>query len=390
MLISICIATLCGIIGYQIFSRFKIPGLVGLLIVGILLGQSGLNLLDKDLLAHATDFQKIALVIIVMRAAFSIEKTTFFSNKRQILLLATLPFIIEVIGLAFLMNFSFQFSVVEAVMLGLIVVGVSPAIVFPQMIKLQLKKVEPYASIILTAAALEATLVLVLFSNVQEAVVTKANFLNSMLSVILAIGCGAIIGGIFYYLLKGANRLMKFSNVQLLIVILFGMVLLSKIEKLGTTHQFFSVLIAILVFGQIFKIKELPEQVQAIRMSLNGLWVYFEAMLFVLIGAQVNLQNMFENIGICFVVLVSAFLFRALGIFLSTRTNKLTRQEKIYSFYSFIPKGTIQATIGSIPLALGLPNGQLILSIAVFSIIVSAPLGSILMKSSEHKLVINQ
>ena len=389
MLLSVSLILIFGMAMGWLCKKIKLPGLIGMLLTGIILGPYVLNLLDDSILNISSDLRKIALIIILTRAGLSLDLSGMKKIGRPAIMMCFVPASFELLGIVLLAPRLMGVSLLEAAVMGAVLAAVSPAVVVPRMVKLMdegygVKKGIP--QLILAGASVDDVYVIVLFSTFvgmmqgKEASVIK--FINIPVSILLGIAIGFAFGLILAYFFKKVH----IRDTSKVIIILSLSFLLVAIEDKLTTAITFSALIAIMFMGIGLqqKRKEVAERISA---KYGKLWVAAEIFLFVLVGATVNIDYL-GNIGIkALAVIVGALLFRMLGVFICLLGTELDKKEKLFTMLAYTPKATVQAAIGGIPLALGLSCGDTVLTVAVLAIVFTAPLGAFAIDSTYKKLL---
>lgn len=389
MLLSLALIFLLGMILGSLFKKLKLPALLGMLLTGILLGPHFFNLLDSSILNISADLRQIALIIILTRAGLNLDIQDLKKVGRPAFFMCFIPATLEIIGMIILASYLFKLSFLDSAILGTVIAAVSPAVIVPKMLKLMEEgygKKNSIPQLIMAGASVDDIFVIVLFTVFTGLATTGAlsfaEFIKIPTSIILGLLAGAILGKILALFFEKIH-LRDSNKVIILLSIAF---LLVTLEKSITGVIGFSGLLAIMAMGGT--IKKFRKEV-AIRLSnkFSKLWIASELILFVLVGASVNI-NYLSSTGILAIILILAVLiFRMFGVFISLLGTPLDRKERLFSMIAYCPKATVQAAIGSIPLAMGLPCGELILSIAVLSILITAPLASFAIDLTYKKLL---
>lgn len=389
MLFSLALVFLCGMILGSLFKKLKLPALLGMLLTGILLGPNFLNLLDSSILNISADLRQIALIIILTRAGLNLDIQDLKKVGRPAFFMCFIPATLEIIGMIILASYLFKLSFLDSAILGTVIAAVSPAVIVPKMLKLMEEgygKKNSIPQLIMAGASVDDIFVIVLFTVFTGLATTGAlsfaEFIKIPTSIILGLLAGAILGKILALFFEKIH-LRDSNKVIILLSIAF---LLVTLEKSITGVIGFSGLLAIMAMGGT--IKKFRKEV-AIRLSnkFSKLWIASELILFVLVGASVNI-NYLSSTGILAIILIlGVLIFRMFGVFISLLGTPLDRKERLFSMIAYCPKATVQAAIGSIPLAIGLPCGELILSIAVLSILITAPLASFAIDLTYKKLL---
>lgn len=390
MLYSIAAIMLVGSVLGWVCKKIKLPGLLGMLLTGILLGPYAYNVLDESILAISSDIRKIALIIILTRAGLSLDISGLKRIGRPAVMMCFIPASFELIGMIILAPKLLGISVLESAIMGAVLAAVSPAVVVPRMVKLIEEGCgsdKNIPQLILAGASVDDVYVIVLFTTfigmAQGTGVSIIRFINIPISIVLGIVIGLLIGKLLaVYFEKVHLR----DTVKIMMMLSISFILVS-IEDVLTTPITFSALIAIMFIG--VSLQKYRKEV-SIRLSskYNKLWVGAEVFLFVLVGATVNI-NYLGKVGIiAIIVIVGALIFRMLGVWVCLIGTNLNRKERLFSMIAYTPKATVQAAIGGIPLSLGLACGDIVLTVAVLAIVITAPLGAFAIDNTYKKLLI--
>lgn len=389
MLMSIALILLFGLILGSLFSKIKLPSLLGMIIVGIILSPYALNLLDESILNISADIRQIALVIILTRAGLSLNLSDLKKVGRPAVLMCFIPACAELLGTILLAPILLKTTYLEAAIIGSVIAAVSPAVIVPRMIRLIEEGCGTNKNIpqlILAGASVDDVFVIVLFtaftSLASTGNISAITFLQIPISIVLGVLVGMLLGII---LTKFFQYFHMRDSVKLLIILSFSFLLIELQNRLEGIIPI-SGLLAIMSLGIIIKQKY---DILAKRLSgkYNKLWIVAEIFLFVLVGATVDLQYALSA-GISAILLVlGALLFRMFGVALSLIKTNLNRNERLFCMLAYMPKATVQAAIGSIPLSMGLACGQIVLTVAVLSILITAPLGAICVDNLYKKLL---
>ena len=390
MLYSIAAIMLVGSGLGWVCKKIKLPGLLGMLLTGILLGPYAYNVLDESILAISSDIRKIALIIILTRAGLSLDISGLKRIGRPAVMMCFIPASFELIGMILLAPKLLWISVIESAIMGAVLAAVSPAVVVPRMVKLIEEgrgSNKNIPQLILAGASVDDVYVIVLFTTfigmTQGDGISVVRFVNIPISIVLGIIIGLITGRL---LAAYFEKLHLRDTVKIMIMLSISFILVS-IEDALTTPITFSALIAIMFMG--VSLQKYRKEV-SIRLSskYNKLWVGAEVFLFVLVGATVNI-NYLGKVGIiAIIVIVGALIFRMLGVWVCLIGTNLNRKERLFSMIAYTPKATVQAAIGGIPLSLGLACGDIVLTVAVLAIVITAPLGAFAIDNTYKKLLI--
>lgn len=389
MLLSIALILLTGLLLGGLFSKIKLPSLLGMIIVGIVLGPHALNLIDESILNISADLRQIALVIILTRAGLSLDISDLKRVGRPAILMCFVPACVEIIGTVLLAPLLLGISTLEAAVMGSVLAAVSPAVIVPRMIRLM---EEGYGvdkgipQLILAGASVDDVFVIIIFtaftSLASTGELSPVSILQIPVSIVLGIVVGVIVGMV---LVKFFRMFHMRDSVKLLIILSFSFLLIELQNQLEGIVPF-SGLLAIMSLGIVIKRKY---DILAKRLSgkYNKLWVAAEIFLFVLVGATVDLKYA-AVAGVSAVLLVAgALVFRMMGVALCLIKTDLSRKERLFCMVAYVPKATVQAAIGAIPLTMGLSCGQIVLTIAVLSILITAPFGAICIDNLYKKLL---
>ena len=389
MLLSIALILLVGMFMSWICQKIKLPGLLGMLATGVVLGPYVLNLLDGSILGISSELRKIALIIILTRAGLGLDLSGLKKIGRSAVMMCFVPASFELLGMLLLAPKLMGISLLEAAIMGAVLAAVSPAVVVPRMVKMMEEGYgvkEGIPQLILAGASVDDVYVIVLFSTfvgmMQGKGASVISFVNIPVSIILGIIIGLITGTLLGYFFKRVH-IRDTSKVLIILSISF---LLVTIEDRLTTAITFSALIAIMFIG-IGLQKKRETVAKRISVKYGKLWVGAEVFLFVLVGATVNIGYL-GKVGIKAVLLIAgALLFRMLGVFACLLGTSLGGKEKVFVMMAYTPKATVQAAIGGIPLSLGFACGDMVLTVAVLAIVLTAPLGAFAIDLSYKKLL---
>ena len=389
MLTSLALIFLCGLFLGAIFQKLKLPSLIGMLITGIILGPYVLNLLDSSILLISADLRELALIIILTRAGLSLDLDDLKKIGRPAILMSFVPACFEMTGTILIAHNLFNMPLLDAAVLGSVVASASPAVIVPRMINLIEKRYGTNKSIpqlILAGDSVDDIFNIVVFTSLiglySGEHISPIRFAQIPVSIVLGIALGIILGYLLVLLFKKIH-MRDSAKVILMLGIAFLLVTLGdKTENIFP----FSGLISVMAMGVIV-LKDYPIVAKRISNKFSKLWVAAEIILFVLVGASVNISYL-SSAGIkTIILLISVLIVRAIGILLCLAKTNLNMKERIFCTFTGIPKATVQATIGAIPLSMGLPNGELILAIAVISILFTAPVGAIILDKTYNKLL---
>lgn len=389
MLLSIALILLVGMSMGWICRKIKLPGLLGMLITGIVLGPYVLNMLDIKLLGISADLRKIALIIILTRAGLGLDLTSLKKIGRPAVLMCFVPATFELAGMLLLAPRLMGMSLLEAAVMGAVLAAVSPAVVVPRMVKLMEEGYgvkEGIPQLILAGASVDDVYVIVLFSTfsgmMQGEGASVIRFINIPVSIILGMIIGLTIGVLLAFYFQKVH----IRDTAKVLIILGISFLLAAAEDSLTTPVTFSALIAIMFIGVGLQRKR-EAVAKRLAVKYGKLWVAAEVFLFVLVGATVNIGYL-GRVGVrALLMIAGALLFRMAGVWVCLLGTGLKTGEKAFTMLAYTPKATVQAAIGGIPLALGFACGDTVLTVAVLAIVLTAPLGAFAIDLSYRKLL---
>jgi NhaP-type Na+/H+ or K+/H+ antiporter len=380
MAISLALIIILGLAADYLFRRLKLPGLLGMLLAGILVGPYGLHLLRPEMMAVSGDFRKLALIVILLRAGFELRRDVLNRTARPALLLSFLPALLEMTAITGAAVYLFSFSWLQAAMLGAIIGSVSPAVVVPLMIHFMEQGKgagKGIPTFVLAGSALDNVFAIVVFTQLLGLYQGhRTNLLWCLENLPLAIILGALLGLAAGYAVYWTLSRFEIPNPRNALLVLGVAVMLTWVGDLVRHFLVIASLLGVLAMGLV--ILEKDEGLgHLISQKLKGAWVLAEMLLFVLVGAQVNPKMAWGAGLVGLAVIGLGLLARSAGSYLAVSGTGLNLPEKLFCVVSYIPKATVQAAIGALPLEAGVPGGELILALAVLSILLTAPLGSV-------------
>ncbi|MDO5154849.1 MAG: cation:proton antiporter [Eubacteriales bacterium] len=389
MLLSITLILIVGMALGWLCKKCKLPSLIGMLATGILLGPYVLNWMDPSILNISAEIRKIALIIILTRAGLSLDVSGLKKIGRPAVMMCFVPATFELLGMLLLGPKVLGISILEAAIMGAVLAAVSPAVVVPRMVKLMDEKYgtkEGIPQLILAGASVDDVYVIVLFTTftglTQGKGVSVLSFVNIPVSIAIGVILGTIVGWLFA---KYFEKVHVRDTVKVLLVLCVSFALVVAEDAMQTSITF-SALIAIMFIG--IALQKYREPVaKRLSAKYNKLWVGAEVFLFVLVGATVNIGYL-KNVGVgALLVIIGALVFRMLGVFACMLGTKFNRKERLFAMMAYTPKATVQAAIGGIPLSMGLACGDIVLTVAVLAIVMTAPLGAFVIDCSYKKLL---
>lgn len=388
MLISISLILILGFIFGEICKKVRFPALFGMIIAGVLIGPSGFNLLDSSILSISSDIRRIALIIILIRAGLKLNVSDLKKVGKPAIMMCFVPASIEIIGTVLIAPILLNISTLDAAILGAVIAAVSPAVVVPRMIKLideNRGTKDAVPQMILAGASVDDVFVIVMFTTFTEIAkgekVSVMNFIGIPISIILGIVVGVITGILIHFLFTK----LKISTIFKVILVFAISLILNWLE--GTLSVVpFAGLIAIMSLGTAINKKD-NQMAKSLSSIFDKAWVVAEIFLFVLVGASVAIDSA-KSAGLSAILLIFIVLiFRMFGVFLCVAGTKLSIKEKIFTMLAYTPKATVQAAIGGLPLAMGLGCGQIVLTVSVIAIMLTAPLGAFAIDLTYKKLL---
>ena len=395
MLTSLALVFLAGLAAAAVCSAIKLPRIIGMLLVGIVLGPHMLNVLDDSILSISSELRQMALIIILLKAGLSLDLSDLRQVGRPAVLLSCLPATCELAGYILLAPYLLGVNRIEAAVMGAVLAAVSPAVVVPRMVFLMENRWGTDKSIpqmLLAGASCDDIYVIVLFTTftgiAQGGNARAADFLNIPVSVLLGIAVGAAAGyalSRFFEAAFARNHMVR-GSVKIIIVLSVSFLLVA-LETVLKGKLALSGLLAVTSMACMLARKTTGEVRARLSEKFGKLWIAAELILFVLVGAAVDIRYVSET-GLAAVLMVfAALIFRAAGVVLCLAGTKLSRRERLFCVIAYLPKATVQAAIGSVPLAMGLPCGKIVLSVAVLAILITAPLGALGMDAAYRKLL---
>ena len=395
MLTSLALIFIVGLSFAAICKTIKLPRIIGMLLTGLILGPFVLDALDSSILGISAELRQIALVIILIKAGLSLDIRDLRKVGRPAILLSFLPACFEIVAAVVFAPLILNVSYLEGAIIGAVLGAVSPAIVVPKMVHLMDHGYGTDKSIpqmLLAGSSLDDVFVIVLFTTFvgieQGSGANVMDFVNIPISIVLGILLGMIVGFILAFFFDYAfNKGHLIRNSFKVIVILGFSFLLLTVEELCKPYVAVSGLLAIMAMSMVIAKRSNVEVTRRLKEKYGKLWLAAEVILFVLVGAEVNINYIASTGGWVVLLVLACLVFRSIGVYICLLGTKLNQKERLFTIISYIPKATVQAAIGSIPLSLGLPCGEIVLSVAVISILITAPLGAIGMDLTYKKFL---
>ena len=389
MLTSIAVILLLGLLIGWLFSKLKLPSLLGMVIVGIILSPHALNLIDESILGISGELRQIALVIILTRAGLSLDISDLKKVGRPAVLMCFVPACVEILGTVIFAPMLLGVTMLDAAIMGSVIAAVSPAVVVPRMIRLIEEgygKNKSIPQLILAGASVDDVFVIVVFTAFTALASTGEMSVTSFIQIPISIVLGVVFGGCIGMLLVLFFKKYHMRDSVKILIILSVSFLILEVENRLQGFIPVSGLLAIMSMGITIKQKY---DVLALRLSVkyNKLWLGAEVFLFVLVGATVNLRYVVSAGVSAILLILGALLFRMVGVAISLIKTDLSKKERLFCMMAYTPKATVQAAIGAIPLSMGLECGNVVLTVAVLSILITAPFGAICVDNLYKKLL---
>ena len=395
MLTSLSFIFLVGLAMAAICQRIRLPRIIGMLLTGIVLGPYVLDLLDPSILSISSELRQMALIIILVKAGLSLNLADLKKVGRPAVMLSCVPASFELLGYVLFAPMILGGNRIEAAVMGAVLAAVSPAVVVPRMVKLMetgygTKKSIP--QMILAGASCDDIFVIVLFSTfsgmAQGGSARVMDFVNIPISIVSGILLGAVAGWLLSLFFETAYAKEHYVRNSMKVIIVLGVsFLLMSVETWVKPYISVSGLLAVVSMACVLKLRSIKTVSARLSEKFGKLWLAVEVLLFVLVGAAVDIRYTMGT-GVAAVLMIfTALLFRTAGVLLCLVGTALNWKERLFCVIAYLPKATVQAAIGSVPMAMGLPCGQIVLSVAVMAILITAPLGALGMDSTFERLL---
>ena len=389
MLLSIGMMLLMGLGAGWVCKKLNLPALLGMLLVGMVLGPYAVNVIDGSVMAVSAEIRRIALIIILTRAGLSLDLNDLKKVGRPAVLMCFVPACFEILGMIWLAPKLFGVTAVEAAVMGAVVGAVSPAVIVPKMLKLMDEEYgtgKGIPQLILAGASVDDVFVIVMFSVFLGMETGGGAAAGAIIRLPVSIILGVVVGIITGMLLAAFFAKMKVADTLKTIIMLCISFILVSLEDIYADLVPFSALIAVMAAGMVIRRKD-PLRAGRLAGKFNQLWIVAEVFLFVLVGATVDIKFALAAGPKALLLLGFVLLFRMAGVGVCLVKTGFTWQERLFCMFSYLPKATVQAAIGGIPLAMGLDCGNLVLTVAVLAILITAPAGSFLIEQSYRRLL---
>ena len=398
MLTSLALVFLLGLAAAALCSRIGLPRIIGMLLTGILIGPYVLNWLDDSILSISSELRQMALIIILIKAGLSLDLSDLKKVGRPAVMMACVPASCEILAFFLLTPHILGINRIEAAVMGAVLGAVSPAVVVPRMVQLMEEKRgtgQGIPQMILAGASCDDIYVIVLFSTfvgmAQGGSANMMDFVNIPVSIVLGVALGAAVGLLLHLFLEIAYRHGCYVRNSTKVILILGLsFLLMAVETWLKGTVSVSGLLAVMSMACVLKIKSPEKVTKRLSAKFGKLWIAAEAILFVLVGAAVDIRCAVQAGAAAVLMIALALVFRAVGVSICMLGTGLNRKERLFCVIAYLPKATVQAAIGSVPLSMGLPCGQLVLSVAVLAILITAPLGAIGIDRTAGRLLVQE
>ena len=389
MLTSLSLVFLLGMLLSRAFQKIRLPGLLGMLVTGMILGPYALNMLDGSILGISADLRQIALIIILTRAGLSLDIQDLKKVGRPAVLMCFVPACFEIMGMILLAPRLLGISVLDAAIMGAVVGAVSPAVIVPKMLNLMEKGYGVKKSIpqlILAGASVDDVFVIVLFTAFTGLAQGGTFSPASILSIPVSIGTGIVAGGLAGILLALFFQKVHIRDSAKVVIFLSISFLMIELENRLKGYVPFSGLLAVMSIGIALQ-KKRYEAAARLSVKYSKLWVAAEVLLFVLVGATVDISYAMKAGAAAVILIFGVLIFRMAGVFFCLLGTDINRKERLFCMIAYMPKATVQAAIGGVPLAMGLGCGKIVLTVAVLAILITAPLGAFGVEQTYKRLL---
>ena len=398
MLTSLALVFLLGLAAAALCSRIGLPRIIGMLLTGIRIGPYVLNWLDDSILSISSELRQMALIIILIKAGLSLNLSDLKKVGRPAVMMACVPASCEILAFFLLAPHILGINRIEAAVMGAVLGAVSPAVVVPRMVQLMEEKRgtgQGIPQMILAGASCDDIYVIVLFSTfvgmAQGGSANMMDFVNIPVSIALGVALGAAVGLLLHLFLETAYRHGCYVRNSTKVILILGLsFLLMAVETWLKGIVSVSGLLAVMSMACVLKIKSPEKVTKRLSDKFGKLWIAAEAILFVLVGAAVDIRCAVQAGAAAVLMIALALVFRAVGVSICMLGTGLNRKERLFCVIAYLPKATVQAAIGSVPLSMGLPCGQLVLSVAVLAILITAPLGAIGIDRTAGRLLVQE
>ena len=395
MLTSLALIFLVGLAMAAICQRLRLPRIIGMLVTGIVLGPYVLDALDPSILSISSELRQMALIIILLKAGLSLDLSDLKQVGRPAVMMSCVPASFEILAFFLFAPHFFGITRIEAAVMGAVLGAVSPAVVIPRMVQLMDTKYGTGKSIpqlIMAGASCDDIFVIVLFSTfvsmAQGGSAHVMDFVNIPVSIVLGVALGAGTGWLLSLFFETAYAHKHYVRNSMKVILVLGVsFLLMAVESWTEGIVSISGLLAVVSMACVLKLKSIAFVSKRLAEKFGKLWLAAEVILFVLVGAAVDIRYTLDAGLAAVAMILIALVFRAAGVWLCLLGTRLSGKERLFCVIAYLPKATVQAAIGSVPMAMGLPCGQIVLSVAVLAILITAPLGALGMDLTYKRLL---
>jgi len=386
MLLNLCVIGLLALLLNALLEKIRLPGLLGMLFIGMIMGPKALDLMDPTLLGISMELRKFALIVILLRAGLGLRKKELNRVGKSAIKMSIIPGLFEGFTILALAYYVMDFTIYEAGMLGFVIAAVSPAVVVPQMLELKGKgfgKDKEVPTLVLAGASLDDVFAITIFTAFLTLYLNESvNLFLQFLEIPVSIATGIILGGIIAIAFMVLYQRLHIRDTKKVFILLAVSILFNYLGELLWVNS----LLGIMTIGLIL-LEYRPKVANRLAAKMNKIWVFAEIILFVLIGAQVDFTVALKTGAVGFIIIAVGLIARSIGVSLSLLDSELNNKERLFCVFSYLPKATVQAAIGSIPLSMGVAHGEEILAIAVLSILITAPIGAVAIRKSAPLLL---
>jgi len=386
MLVNFCLIAIGALLLNEIFERIKLPGLIGMILLGVFIGPNTFNLIDPHILEVSKELTRFALIVILLRAGLGLKRDALNKIGKSAIKMSFIPGVMEGMAITLGAVLLFNMSFIEAGILGFIIAAVSPAVVVPQMLKLKDQRFgenKQVPTLILAGASVDDVFAITIFTAFLSLYLGKdVSILGQIAHIPISIALGILSGAIIGFLLNKFFHTYHMRATKKVFVLLTVCILFNYIEKWLPINS----LLGIMAIGFVL-LEKSPKLANEMSVKMNKVWIFAEILLFVLIGAELNPEVALVAGAKGVSIIGIGLIFRSIGVGLSLLGSDLNAKERWFCVLAYIPKATVQAAIGAIPLSMGVASGETMLAVAVLAILITAPLGSIAIRISAPRLL---
>ena len=391
MLTSCALILLSGMFFGTLFKKIHLPAIIGMISAGILISPNAFNLIDESLLEISSVLRQVALVIILTRAGLTLDISDLRKIGRPAILMSFVPACFEILGTMLIAPVMFDMTLLDAALMGSVIAAVSPAVVVPRMINLieQKKGIEKgVPQLILAGASVDDVFVIVVFTALCSLCSSETASFSAFAQVPVSIVSGVFLGAVCGVLLSKIFAFVSMTTMTQFLLLICSSFLLLEIESLLGSILPFSALLAIMSMALMIRYQS-ADTAASMKLKYNAAWIIAEIFLFVLVGVNVDMRYALSAGGLAVMLVLGAMIFRMSGVAASLVKTSFNQKERLFCMLAYTPKATVQAAIGAIPLAMGFECGELIMTVSVISILLTAPFGAICIDHFSDVLLID-